>query len=163
MSKAVGKVLYHRLSSKLEFYGIQTNTKRRIDCFLAGRSQTVVVQDAASDSSHVTSGVSQGTDIGPFLLCSPKEEHIVVNLSHCLSVRLFVRSSGYFLSGARLANCSRKSNETMSSNIVHCGGVQCVRTITLYVLLTKLSPIFNSLNACLEHNYKAIQGTQMKL
>ena len=54
-SKAFDKVSHRRLSSKLDFYGIQSHTKQWIDCFLCGRIQKVVVQDASSAESPVTS------------------------------------------------------------------------------------------------------------
>ena len=66
-SKAFDKVSHQRLSSKLEFYGIRNDTKRWINCFLADRTQKVVVQDATSETSSVTSGVPQGTVLGPCL------------------------------------------------------------------------------------------------
>ena len=66
-SKAFDKVSHQRLSSKLDFYGIRDDTKRWIDYFLSGRSQKVVVQDSSSNTSSVTSGVPQGTVLGPCL------------------------------------------------------------------------------------------------
>ena len=73
-SKAFDKVSHRRLSAKLDFdlftltyYGIRHHTKQWIDCFLSGRSQKVVVQDASSAESPVTSGVPQGTVLRPCL------------------------------------------------------------------------------------------------
>lgn len=66
-SKAFDKVSHRRLSHKLDFYGIRGNTRRWIDNFLTGRQQQVVVDNATSDNSSVTSGVPQGTVLGPTL------------------------------------------------------------------------------------------------
>ena len=66
-SKAFDKVSHRRLSSKLDYYGIRHHTKQLIDCFLSERSQKVVVQDASSAESPFTSGVPQGTVLGPCL------------------------------------------------------------------------------------------------
>ena len=66
-SKAFDKVSHRRLSSKLDYYGILHHTKQWIACFLSGRSQKVVVQDASSAESPVTSEVPQGTVLGPCL------------------------------------------------------------------------------------------------
>ena len=66
-SKAFDKILHRRLSSKLDYYEIQNHTKQWIDCFLSGRSQKIVVQDASSAESPVTLGVPQGNVLGPCL------------------------------------------------------------------------------------------------
>ena len=63
-SKTFDKVSHQRLSSKLDYNGIRHHTKQWIDCFLSGRSQKVMVQDASSAESPVTSGVPQGTVLG---------------------------------------------------------------------------------------------------
>ena len=67
-SKAVDKVSHRQLFSKLDYYGIRNHTKQWIDCFLSGRSQNVVVQDASSAESLVISGVPLGTVLRPCLL-----------------------------------------------------------------------------------------------
>ncbi|KAF2362354.1 Reverse transcriptase domain [Trinorchestia longiramus] len=53
--------------SKVEVHGIRGNYSRRIRNWLTGRTQRVVIHDQASDSTLVTSGVHQGSVLGPFL------------------------------------------------------------------------------------------------
>ena len=45
-SKAFDKVPHHRLSPKLDFYGIRRKTLQWIENFLLGRTQSVVVNGA---------------------------------------------------------------------------------------------------------------------
>ena len=66
-SKAFDKVPHIRLSNKLHYYGIQGSTRIWIDNFLSNRQQQVVVDNATSITTQVTSGVPQGTVLGPCL------------------------------------------------------------------------------------------------
>ena len=60
-SKAFDKVPHIRLSKKLQYYGIQGTTQTWINNFLKDRKQQVVVDNATSSTTPVTSGVQQGT------------------------------------------------------------------------------------------------------
>ena len=66
-SKAFDKVPHRRLLRKLDHYGVRGNTFLWIKDFLSNRNQQVIVDGAISDPGPVTSGVPQGTVLGPLL------------------------------------------------------------------------------------------------
>ena len=66
-SKAFDKVPHKRLFYKLQYYGIQGTYLNWIKEFLSNREQQIVVDNKFSTPLKVTSGVPQGSVLGPLL------------------------------------------------------------------------------------------------
>ena len=66
-SKAFDKVAHTRLKHKLDYYGIRGNLLGWLESFLGNRTQQIVVGGTYSSSSSVSSGVPQGSVLGPVL------------------------------------------------------------------------------------------------
>lgn len=66
-AKAFDKVPHHRLNLKMKSYGIGGNLLNWLTDFLDNRKQQVVIKDTFSDIKDVTSGIPQGSVLGPLL------------------------------------------------------------------------------------------------
>ena len=66
-SKAFDIVPHDCLLHILHFYGIHGRVNQWINSFLSSRSQKVIVDGAESQGASVTSGVPQGSVLGPNL------------------------------------------------------------------------------------------------
>jgi hypothetical protein len=86
-AKAFDKVPHCRLLYKLQYHGIQETTLLWIEAFLSDRTQTVVVSGMSSNIVPFTSGVPQGTVLGPIVFLI-----YIKYLSHS-KLRLFAKIS----------------------------------------------------------------------
>ena len=66
-SKAFDKVPHSLLLQKLKYYGINPTVTKWISAFLSARTQEVLVEGKSSTTTDVTSGVPQGSVLGPLL------------------------------------------------------------------------------------------------
>ena len=65
--KAFDKVPHQRLLYKLKYYGISPQALNWVHSFLTNRTQQVLLEGNMSSSINVTSGVPQGSVLGPIL------------------------------------------------------------------------------------------------
>ena len=119
-SKAFDKVGHGRLLQKLGHYGVRGKTQRWIRGFLSGRTQEVVVEGQHSGRVPVTSGVPQGSVLGPCLFL-----HYINDLPEGIgsTVRLFADDTVMYLTIAsqtdshKLQTDSSQMGEKMANAI----------------------------------------------
>lgn len=100
-SKAFDKVAHEKLLSKLHYCGIRGGTLRWIKSFLDDRTQNVLLNGVKSDDIPVSSGVPQGSVLGPILFLvyiNDLPEQVKSN------VRLFADDTALYLTFSKSAS-----------------------------------------------------------
>ena len=93
-SKAFDKVNHEKVLLKIQQYGVRGNTLKWVKSFLENRSQSVVLNGTTSDAIPVTSGVPQGSVLGPLLFLAYIND-LPQNVSS--KVRLFADDTAIYL------------------------------------------------------------------
>lgn len=95
-SKAFDMVNHEKLLYKLHYYGIRGYTLKWIKNFLDNRSQSVVINGYSSNTIPVSSGVPQGSVLGPLLFLIYIND--LPNYVHSSKVRLFADDTALYIS-----------------------------------------------------------------
>ena len=110
-SKAFDKVNHLKLLQKLQEHGASKQIVSWIQSFLIGRTQSVVVNGKMSDHVPVTSGVPQGSVLGPllFLLYINDLPDSVTS-----QVRLFADDTAVYLTIASPTDCQKLQSDLLA-------------------------------------------------
>ena len=112
-SKAFDTVAHQRLLLKLNHYGIRDKTLGWIQTWLANRKQRVVVDGDKSEEASVTSGVPQGTVLGPLMFLLHIND-IGDNVSKGTYIKLFADDCLLFREIDSLSDAERLENDLQS-------------------------------------------------
>ena len=100
---AFDRVSHHLLIKKLKLMGVNPNLIYLLQNYLTGRKQIVVVDGVCSDPVPVTSGVIQGSILGPLLF-----NIFVCDLPQCLEFAhcsMYADDSKIFLPVSNITDC----------------------------------------------------------
>jgi len=162
-SKAFDRVAHSRLLYKLNYYGIRGNVLQWLKSFLCGRTQQVVVEGSSSSICQVTSGVPQGSVLGPVLFLIYIND-IVTNIKS--EIRLFADDILLYKTIAtandhRILQTDLESltqwakNWLMEFNIPKCNIIQFTTHHNKSTFTYEMSN--SPLNTVLEHTYLGIR------
>ena len=134
LSKAFDTVNHQILLNKLKYYGLQQSEYNGFQSYLSNRKQQVHANGVASDTRFISTGVPQGSILGPLLFT------IFINdlpkNSTFFSTRLYADDTFLTASGNDLDSLLREIN----NNLPAVYEWSCSNKLTLN--LTKLSFLF---------------------
>ena len=107
-SKAFDTVPHERLKAKLHMYGVRGKLLNWINNFLTQRKQRVVINGTNSEWDEVTSGVPQGTVLGPLLFLMYIND--ITNNLHS-EIRLFADDCILYNVVKSIADCEKLQND----------------------------------------------------
>ena len=112
-SKAFDKVPHQRLLLKLKHYRVRGHLLECIEDFLSARTQEVVIEGQKSSPSPVTSGVPQGTVLGPLLFLA-----YINDMPECVTskIKLFADDSLVYRKVQQSSDCRALQQDLDSSN-----------------------------------------------
>ena len=133
--KAFDRVPHQRLRSKLEYYGIIGDSQAWLMSLLSGRQQAVVVDGSQSSWRDVTSGVPQGSVIGPTLfllyinaICDEPQSTIRLFADDCVIYKEIRDEDDHHVLQRDLQRLSTWSTDwLMSFNVKKCGVMSITR------------------------------------
>ena len=106
--KAFDTVPHQRLLTKLEAYGIQGNVHAWIKAFLLGRRQRVYVNGQQSNWCEVSSGIPQGSVLGPCLFLAYINDLPSTVQSH---IKLFADDTKLYVRSDLPGSCQQLQND----------------------------------------------------
>ncbi|CAH1259103.1 VWDE [Branchiostoma lanceolatum] len=162
-SKAFDTVPHERLLSKLEHYGISDLLQSWFRAFLTERTQRVVFDGGTSKAVRVTSGVPQGTVLGPLLfllyindLPSSVDSHVRLFADDCLIYRtISTPSDAQGLQSDLDALTDWQNRWLMSFNPSKCHILHITRK--KHPILTQYSLSGEALTGVKSHPYLGVQ------
>ena len=134
-SKAFDKVNHAKLLWKLHRYGIRGNALAWISAFLGNLSQMVVLDGEESGLVPVTSGVPQGSVLGPILFLIYSNDLPDELSSH---VRLFADDTAVYLIGEFNIQAPKACLQLKSKTTQSCFNIGLQRVCNPFVVKNEL-------------------------
>jgi hypothetical protein len=145
LSKAFDTINHRILIEKLELYGIRGICLKWFKNYLENRKQTVKYNTIKSDEMIITSGVPQGSILGPILFLLYIND--IQNCSRIVSIILFADDTNIFYSHT----CLKKLNEIMQTEIKKISDWLNTNILSLNTTKTKFM-LFRSSKRKQKHN-----------